>query len=176
MGPIVWEGATVDEFQIIPSVEDPTADRSLFLGNFDMRVPASSGVGSTGLILNAGLVDNAVRPTVNSKAAAYTVGTDNSKECYNGTIHITSAAIVTACDALATGMNFTVITRAAVAVSVDTQSDDRMVLDGVALDDGDKATNTSTIGDIIYCEYESTDGWYCLSGTVDGSHWTDGGQ
>jgi hypothetical protein len=176
MGPLIFEGTTVDDFQTGFAITDPTADRVINLGDFDMRIPASSGVGSTGLILDSGLSDNAVKPTVNSKAAAYTVGTDDSKECYNGTIHVTSAAVITACDALATGMNFTVVTRGNIAVSVDTQTDDRMVLDGVALDDGDKATNTSTIGDTIYCEYESAAGWYCWSGSTDGDHWTDGGQ
>jgi hypothetical protein len=72
-------------------------------------------------------------------------------------------------------MNFTVITIGAVAVSLDVNASDRMYLDGVALDDGDKATNTSTTGDLITCAYESAAGWYCASGSPDGDHWTDGG-
>ena len=47
---------------------------------------------------------------------------------------------------------------------------DKLVLDGVTLDDGDKATNTSTTGDIIVLTYYSADGWYAAS---DG--WTDTG-
>jgi hypothetical protein len=72
-------------------------------------------------------------------------------------------------------MAVTVITIGATAVSVDTNASDRMYLDGTALDDGDKATNTSTTGDMIVCTYESAAGWYCASGSPDGDHWTDGG-
>lgn len=111
-----------------------------------------------------------VQPVTASKAAAYTVGTDSAGECYGGTVYVTSAAVITACDGLVDGMKFTVITIGAIAVSVDVQSDDRMYLDGTALDDGDKATNTSTTGDMITCAYESAAGWYCASNT-----WTDGG-
>ena len=78
--------------------------------------------------------------------------------------------MITACDALAEGMRFSVIIIGAIAVSVDTQSDDKMILDGVTLDDGDKATNTSTTGDMAVCTYYSADGWYCASNS-----WTDDG-
>ena len=110
-----------------------------------------------------------------NKTAAYTIGTDNAKECYGGVVYVTSAAVITACDALASGMNFTVVTIGAIAVSLDTQTDDLMYLDGIALDDGDRATNTSTTGDIITCTYYNATGWYCASGSPDGDHWTDGG-
>ena len=117
----------------------------------------------------------AVVSTHVSKSAAYTIGSTAIKECYGGVVYVTSAATITACHNLADGMNFTVITIGAIAVSLDVQSDDRMYLDGTALDDGDKATNTSTTGDLIHCAYESSAGWYCASGSTDGDHWTDGG-
>jgi len=107
-----------------------------------------------------------------SKAAAYTVGTDDPREAYGGTIYVTSAAVITA-PAIADGMSFTVITIGAIAVSVDVNASDLMYLDGTALADGDKATNTSTTGDILVCQYYSADGWYCMSGSPDGDHWTD---
>lgn len=110
-----------------------------------------------------------------SKSAAYTIGTDDLNECYGGVLYVTSAAVITGCDNLVAGMGYTVITIGATAVSLDMQSDDRMYLDGVALNDGDKATNTSTTGDIITCTYESAAGLYCASGSPDGDHWTDGG-
>jgi len=97
----------------------------------------------------------------NSKAAAYTVGTDNANECYGGIIYVTSAAVITACDGLTTGMNFTVITVGAIAVSVDPQDDDLIVLDGTALTDGQAITNTSTAGDIAACSYYDATGWHC---------------
>lgn len=44
----VLEGATADDYEISASVTDPTADRTLYFGNFDMRIPASSFVNSSG--------------------------------------------------------------------------------------------------------------------------------
>jgi hypothetical protein len=73
-----------------------------------------------------------------SKSTTYTIGTDDMRECYGGVIYVTSAATITACDALDAQMNFTVITIGAIAVSLDTQTDDLMNLDGTPLDDGDK--------------------------------------
>jgi hypothetical protein len=72
--------------------------------------------------------------------------------------------------AVAAGMSFTIITVGAIAVSVDTNASDLMMLDGVALDDGDKATNTSTAGDIIVFQYMDATGWVATS-----NGWTDGG-
>jgi len=99
----------------------------------------------------------------NSKSAAYTIGADNTYECYGGVIYVTDACTITACDNLAAGMNFTVITIGDIAVLLDMQNDDKMVLDGTALNDGEAATNTSTAGDIIACTYYSADGFYCAS-------------
>jgi hypothetical protein len=121
------------------------------------------------------LANNAVRTTTASKSGAYTIGTDDGKECYGGVIYVTSGATITACDNLAAGMGFSVVTIGAIAVSLDVQADDLMYLDGTALDDGDKADNTSTTGDIIQCTYYDATGWYCASGSPDGDHWTDGG-
>lgn len=108
-----------------------------------------------------------------SKTGAYTIGTDDPREPYGGVIYVSSAATITA-PAIAAGMSFSVVTIGAIAVSVDVNASDRMYLDGTALDDGDKATNTSTTGDLIQCIYESSAGWYCASGSPDGGHWTDG--
>jgi len=108
-----------------------------------------------------------------SKAADYTIGTDAPSESYGGTIYVTSAAIITA-PAVVAGMNFSVVTIGDIAVSLDLNAADKMVLDGVTLADGDKATNSSKSGDTITCQYYSADGFYCWSGTVLGGHWTDG--
>ena len=72
--------------------------------------------------------------------------------------------------AVAAGMNFTIITKGAIAVSADTNASDLMMLDGTLLDDGDKATNTSTAGDIIVFQYMDATGWVATS-----NGWTDGG-
>ena len=108
-----------------------------------------------------------------SKATTYTIGTDSADESYGGTIYVTSATTITA-PAVVAGMNFTVVTIGDIAVSLDLNAADKMVLDGVTLADGDKATNSSKSGDTITCQYYSADGFYCWSGTVLGGHWTDG--
>jgi hypothetical protein len=111
-----------------------------------------------------------------SKSAAYTVGTDDSRECYGGVIYVTSAATITMCDGLDANMNFSVVTIGDIAVHVDPQADDKIVLDGATTPtDGEKASNTSTSGDKITCVYYSADGWYCASSTNAGGQWTNGG-
>jgi len=126
----------------------------------------------TGAWATTGLLSGGV--VTNSKAAAYTIGTDNAAESYGGVIYVTGAAVITM-PAVAAGMNFSVITIGAVAVSVKCNASDLMYLDGTITDDGDKATNTSTTGDSIVCTYYSGDGWYCMSGSPDGDNWTDTG-
>jgi hypothetical protein len=127
----------------------------------------------TGAWATTGLLSGGV--ITNSKSANYIIGTDNAAECYGGIIYVTSTCDITACDNLAAGMNFTVITIGATQVDVDVQADDLMNLDGTPLNDGDKAVNTSTAGDIISCYYYDATGWYCISGGTDGDRWTDGG-
>lgn len=109
----------------------------------------------------------------NSKAADYTIGTDDANEAYGGTVYVTSAAVITAPE-IAVEQNYCVTTIGDIAVSLDVNAVDHMILDGVTLADGDKATNTSKSGDTICCQYYSVDGQYCWSGTVLGGHWTDG--
>lgn len=104
-----------------------------------------------------------------STATNYTIGTTNANELYGGVIYVTGAATITI-PAVAAGANFTVITVGAVAVSVDPNASDLIYLDGTALDDGDKATNTSTTGDIIVFTYYDATGWFATS-----NGWTDGG-
>jgi len=108
-----------------------------------------------------------------SKSGSYTIGTDAASEAYGGTIFVTGAATITA-PAVASGMSFAVVTIGDVAVSLDVNASDKMILDGVTLADGDKSTNSSKAGDTILCQYYSADGWYCWSSTVLGGHWSDG--
>jgi hypothetical protein len=115
----------------------------------------------TGL-LSGGVVTKAT-------ATAYTAGTTNAAEMYGGVIYVTGAATITL-PAVSAGMSVTVITVGANAVSVDPNASDLMYLDGTALDDGDKATNTSTTGDIIVFTYYDATGWYATS-----NGWTDDG-
>jgi hypothetical protein len=98
----------------------------------------------------------------------YTVGTTDANELYGGVIYVGGACTITI-PAVAAGASFTVITIGAVAVSVDPNASDLIVLDGTALSDGDKVTNTSTTGDIAVFTYYDGTGWYCTS-----NNWTDG--
>jgi hypothetical protein len=70
--------------------------------------------------------------------------------------------------AVAAGMNFTIITKGAIAVVVEPNASDMMMLDGTDLDDADSATNLSTAGDIIVFQYMSAAGWIATS-----NGWTD---
>jgi hypothetical protein len=157
----------------ITTISDPNADRIYFWDDSE----TATGLLTAGLGLDItapNLTVGSLPIVTTSKAAAYTIGTDSATESYGGTVYVTSAATITA-PAVATRMSFSVITVGAIAVSLDTNASDRIYLDGVLLDDGDKATNTSLAGDMITCQYYSADGWWCMSGTVAGAHWTDGG-
>jgi len=98
---------------------------------------------------------------------AYTVGTTDARELFGGVLYVTSAATVTI-PAYAVGYNFTVITVGNIAVSIDPNASDLLMLEGVALSDGDKITNTSTSGDMaVITDYNST-GFYAAT-----NGWTD---
>lgn len=102
-------------------------------------------------------------------AADYTVGTTDSRELYGGTIYVTAPATITI-PAVAVGGSFTVITVGAIAVSVDPNAADLIVLDGTAQADGEKITNLSTAGDIATFTYYDGTGW---AASTNG--WTNGG-
>jgi hypothetical protein len=112
--------------------------------------------------------DNTFKISTASYAAAQTL---TSAQCYGTVVFVTGAAVITL-PAVAAGMNVIVYSTGANAVSVDANAADRIILDGTALNDGDKVTSASAAGDYICLIYESADGWVNLgrSGT-----WTDGG-
>ena len=88
---------------------------------------------------------------------------------YGGTFLCDTAGTIQL-PAVGVGMNFTIITVAAIAIVVEPCADpaDKMLLDGTLLDDQDSATNLSTAGDIIVFQYMSSDGWVATS-----NGWTD---
>jgi len=106
------------------------------------------------------------RRMVISTAASLTL---LAEQCFGSLILTTAAATITL-PAVQLGMDITVQTSAH-AVSVDPNGSDRIILDGTALDDGDKVTNASGAGDTIQLVAESASGWTNLHrvGT-----WTDG--
>jgi len=85
MGPIMWEGATVDEFQVIPTIEEPTQDNPLHFINKEMRVPAATTVDATGTIITAKIYTS-------TDADAHTLTYD---EYHGGTVVATGAGIYT---------------------------------------------------------------------------------
>ena len=90
-------------------------------------------------------------------------------QCKGYIIYVTGAATVTL-PARFAGMNVSIITIGAVEVSIDPNASDLIVLDGIALDDGDKITNLSTAGDIAVITDYGADGFYASTNS-----WTDGG-
>jgi hypothetical protein len=146
---VVFEGSTADANETTLGVIDPTADRAI-------NLPDASGVVALAEVV------------IKSTAANYTVGTTDPRELYGGIIYVTSAATITL-PAVAVGASVTVITIGAIAVSVDPNASDLIYLDGVALSDGDKITNTSTAGDIAVLTYYDATGWYASTNS-----WTDG--
>ena len=114
------------------------------------------------------IITDAVDSVFNeTHAASHTL---TASECYGAFYTITSAATLTL-PAGANGMSLTVTTRGAVAGSVKAGASDFIYLDGVALDDGDKITNSSTSGDTVVLFANSTGNWTAIT---DGN-WTDGG-
>ncbi len=93
----------------------------------------------------------------------YTIGTTKASECYGGVIYMASAGTINACDDLADGMSFTVITVGNYAVLVDPQWDDLIIRDGTTQINGQRVLNTSTTGDKAEFWYYDATGWYCAS-------------
>jgi len=110
-----------------------------------------------------------VAPSVLNVASYSSSQTLSAAECGGYVIYVTGAATITL-PAVASGYSVTIVTIGAVEVSVDPNASDKIYLDGVALDDGDKITNTSTAGDIAVLTYYSADGWHASTNA-----WTDGG-
>ena len=97
-------------------------------------------------------------------------GTLTRAQMSNGHRNNVNAAATLTALAVDTDTNFEVYTIGAVAVSLKAEATDRWILDGTALDDADKATNTSTAGDALSCRYDSAAG-----ATLSTNGWSDTG-
>jgi len=60
---------------------------------------------------------------------------------------------------MAAGMNFTIITLGAIAVTVDTNANDGYLMDGTTNAEGKNLVNLSTAGDIAVFQYYTADDW-----------------
>jgi len=87
---------------------------------------------------------------------------------------ISAAGTVTlpAVSAALYGARMIVMVTAAVAVSIDPNASDRIVLAGTALTDGNKITNDSTAGSFVELYCDGANGWRTLN---VGGVWIDGG-
>lgn len=139
-------------------------DRFAYL-DADSSVALDNGIDAT---LQLGTI--AVAATPRLYAATYTSAeTLEVEECYNSTIYISGATVITL-PVMQYGMKVTFITLTANAISVDTNGADDTDLDGVASGVGEKSTSQSGVGEIVVYTWLDADGWYAAS---DG--WTDGG-
>jgi hypothetical protein len=168
---IIWTGEQTFQDIILPAngvtnaaMADNSIDSDEYVdGSIDIEHMSTNSVdydNTTGSI-------KALTPVVD--AAADFAANFTGANLYGGTFICDTTGTIQL-PAVASGMNFTIITKGAIAISADTNASDLMMLDGEILDDGDKATNTSTAGDIIVFQYMDATGWVATS-----NGWTDGG-
>ena len=93
-------------------------------------------------------------------------------ECRNGFITMTATGTLTLPAVSGSGMCVTVYSTTAAVVNVDTNASDRIVLDGTALDDGDKVTCDAVAGNWIVLFNDTNVGWRTVGKQ---GVWTDGG-
>lgn len=85
-------------------------------------------------------------------------GTLTRAQMSNGHLNLVNAAATLTMLATDADTNFEQITIGAVAVSIKAETNDRLILDGVALDDADKITNASAAGDSARIRFDSSAG------------------
>ncbi len=110
-------------------------------------------------ISNGILVDEAILST------SHTLDADS---CKGYVFYVTGARTITL-PAAVDGMSMSFFTIGANAISIDCNGGDLFMLDGTALSDGDKITNTSTSGDAAVITYYNETGWYAHT-----NGWSDG--
>ena len=173
--------ATAGTYIEVRFIQDGTGGRTITLGSDYILLDTNANYDTTanaitifqGTARADGTIEGGFYPTIDSGSIdTYTYAANQTltaSQCYGSVIYMTGAGTLTL-PAIASGMSLTVITIGAVAVSVDPNASDKILLDGTALDDGDKITNASTAGDITTLSYYSSDGWYSASNS-----WTDDG-
>jgi hypothetical protein len=132
----------------------------------DVPIADTGGI-FTATDAEAALLELAKVP-VNTKAGAYTIGTDDPRECYGGVITVTAAATIAGPATLVAGMSWTIKSYVAGAVVFNPDNADTVTLDGTALAAGDSITSTSALGDIAVFVAMSAS---AIDATTDS--WTD---
>ena len=105
-------------------------------------------------------------PVIN--AAANTTLTAN--QCLGQIVRVTATATIIL-PPVVIGSKVTIISTTAAAIHVDPNAADRLILDGIVLSDGDKATSASGAGNQITLFGDSVAGWTSI-GTIGA--WSDG--
>jgi len=134
----------------------------LSLENVDNTSDATKNAASVSLTNKTIAAEsNTITPYTEVLSASHTL---SAAECYGGVYYVDGAATLTL-PAIAAGMQITVYTVGAVAISIDPNASDLIVLDGTAGGDGKKITNTSTAGDVAVLTYYGATGWYASTNT-----------
>jgi hypothetical protein len=190
MGAITSNGA-ITGTSIISPIYDVTGAAGITFGSADVTTFTFSGQSedlvftpsadtwtlssSTGVTaISAGTIDIETTGKIsggivtNSKAAGYTIGTDDPREMYGGIIYVTSDATLVL-PAVADGMSVTVVAVGATTVTIDPNGSDLIVRDGTAQADGVTIVGTGTAGDICVITYYDATGWYAATNS-----WTQG--
>lgn len=92
--------------------------------------------------------------------------------CKNSLITVTATATITLPAVTGSGMCVCIYSTTAAVVHVDANANDRIVLDGTALDDGDKVTCDAVAGNWIVLFNDTNVGWRTLGKQ---GVWVDGG-
>jgi hypothetical protein len=116
------------------------------------------------LLINKTQTRTPVASTAAGFAAACTGG------CLYGGTFLANVTGEVQLPAVAEGMNFCIVTIGAIAVNVEPNANDLLVLDGTPLSDASGATNPSTAGDKICFQYMDATGW--LADSIRAA-WTD---
>lgn len=95
--------------------------------------------------------------------------TASQMDIRGGVIYCDGKGVITL-PAVVDGGSLVVLTVGTNGIQIDPNASDKIWLDGVALDDGDKINSLSASGNIAVLTYYSADGWYASTDS-----WTDGG-
>ena len=150
---IEW-GLTADEaYELASSEVDPVAAS-------DITDASATGISVlTGTAAQGRTALEVGTFAVASKSDAYTIGTDSADELLGGAVYVTASAVMTLPEVSA-GKHCTIIAIGAVAVTITPDASDRIILDGVALEDGASVVSKSLAGDVAHVTYESANGWH----------------
>lgn len=114
----------------------------------------------------SGLADKAITTAI--KAVAYTIGTDDADEAYGGVIYMSTTDTLTL-PAIAVGMSVSILATAAVALTLDPDGTEKILLDGVDATAGVTIVSPGDIGDMAVLTYYGAGVWYAAT-----NDWTAG--